>query len=102
MNITGSEKFEKFCKKHNDAQTALEKWVEEVTKASWKNHNELKNDYLSADYVGNNRYVFNVNTSFLTLSTKSSYLSDFMKRKKLKWLLSVTTEHAIYIYIFVL
>lgn len=60
MNITGSEKFEKFCKKHNDAQTALEKWVEEVTKASWKNHNELKNDYLSADYVGNNRYVFNV------------------------------------------
>ena len=56
----GSEKFEKFCKKHNDAQTALEKWVEEVTKASWKNHNELKNDYLSADYVGNNRYVFNV------------------------------------------
>ena len=29
MNITGSEKFEKFCKKHNDAQTALEKWVEE-------------------------------------------------------------------------
>ena len=34
MNITGSEKFEKFCKKHNDAQTALEKWVEEVTKAS--------------------------------------------------------------------
>lgn len=60
MNITGYEKFEKFCKKHNDAQTALEKWVEEVTKASWKNHNELKNDYLSADYVGNNRYVFNV------------------------------------------
>ena len=27
MNITGSEKFEKFCKKYNDAQPALEKWV---------------------------------------------------------------------------
>ena len=24
MNITGSEKFEKFCKKYNDAQPALE------------------------------------------------------------------------------
>ncbi|EDV03866.1 hypothetical protein BACINT_02992 [Bacteroides intestinalis DSM 17393] len=47
-------------------------------------------------------FLHNINTSFLTLSTKSSYLSDFMKRKKLKWLLSVTTEHAIYIYIFVL
>ena len=29
MNITGSEKFEKFCKKYNDAQPALEKWVTE-------------------------------------------------------------------------
>ena len=38
----------------------MEKWVTKVTKASWKNHNELKNDYLSADYVGNNRYVFNI------------------------------------------
>lgn len=60
MIITGSEKFEKFCKKHRDAQATLEKWVEEITKASWKNHNELKSSYLSADYVGNNRYVFNI------------------------------------------
>lgn len=25
-----------------------------------ENHNELKKDFLSADYVGNNRYVFNI------------------------------------------
>ncbi len=24
MNITGSEKLEKFCKKHNDAKSAIE------------------------------------------------------------------------------
>ncbi len=60
MIITGSEKFEKFCKKHSDVKTALEKWVDEVSKAHWKNHNELKNSYASADYVGNNRYVFNI------------------------------------------
>lgn len=60
MNITGSEKLEKFCRKHNDAQSALEKWAEDVSKASWKNHNELKKDYLSVDYVGNSRYVFNI------------------------------------------
>jgi len=29
-------------------------------KAEWKNHNELKADYPSADYVKNNRYVFNL------------------------------------------
>ena len=60
MNITGSEKLEKFCRRHSDAQSALERWVNEVERASWKCHNDLKNDYLSADYVGNNRYVFNI------------------------------------------
>ena len=25
-----------------------------------EDHNELKKDFLSADYVGNNRYVFNI------------------------------------------
>lgn len=60
MNITGSEKLEKFCRRHSDAQSALERWVNEVERASWKSHNDLKNDYLSADYVGNNRYVFNI------------------------------------------
>ena len=37
-----------------------EKWVEKIEAANWKNHNELKKDFLSADYVGNNRYVFNI------------------------------------------
>lgn len=60
MIITGSEKFEDFCLKHNDAIKPLIKWVEDVTTADWKNHNELKNSYSSADYVGNSRYVFNI------------------------------------------
>lgn len=49
-----------FIKKHADANNAIEKWVEKIEAANWKNHNELKKDFLSADYVGNNRYVFNI------------------------------------------
>lgn len=60
MIITGSEIFDEFCKKHTDAETALAKWVQEVVAAQWTNHNELKNSFASADYVGNNRYVFNL------------------------------------------
>ena len=51
---------EDFIKKHADANNAIEKWVEKIEAANWKNHNELKKDFLSADYVGNNRYVFNI------------------------------------------
>lgn len=60
MKIIDSEKLEEFIKKHADASNAIEKWVEKIEAADWKNHNELKNDFLSADYVGNNRYVFNI------------------------------------------
>lgn len=60
MYITNATLIDKFCKKHSDAKSALAKWVEFVETAEWKNHSDLKNDFLSADYVGNNRYVFNI------------------------------------------
>jgi len=31
-----------------------------VEEAVWKNHNDLKQTFPSADYVGNARYVFNI------------------------------------------
>ena len=60
MIITGSKIVEDFCKKHPDAEKALAKWVDDVTSADWKNHNDLKNSYSSADYVGNSRYIFHI------------------------------------------
>lgn len=60
MIITNRILIDKFCKKHADAKDAIEKWANFVSDANWKNHSELKNDYLSADFVGNNRYVFNI------------------------------------------
>lgn len=60
MKIIDSEKIEKFIRKHADADKPLQKWVQICEAADWKNHSDLKNDFLSADYVGNNRYVFNI------------------------------------------
>lgn len=51
---------EDFSLSHPDAIPALKKWVDFVEKADWKNHNDLKNDYRSADMVGCNHYVFNI------------------------------------------
>lgn len=60
MKIIDSEKPEKFIHKHADTSKAIQKWIEVCEEADWKNHSDLKNDFLSADYVGNNRYVFNI------------------------------------------
>ena len=60
MKILFPEKIEEFERSHADARDALERWSSIVATAEWKNHVELKQDFPSADYVGNNRYVFNI------------------------------------------
>ena len=60
MDIRGSDIIEIFCKKHADVVDALTKWVDIIENAQWTNHNDLKTDFPSADYVGKRRYVFNI------------------------------------------
>ena len=60
MRLTGSEKLIELCRKHVDAKTAIERWKEIVKNAQWKNHADLKKEFSSADFVGNERYVFNI------------------------------------------
>ena len=60
MEIRGSEVIEIFCKNHADVIDPLVKWVDIVEKAQWKDHNDLKSDFPSADYIGKRRYVFNM------------------------------------------
>ena len=52
--------FEEFADLHPDAKGALERWCAIVKAATWKHHADLKKVFPSADYVGNNRYVFNI------------------------------------------
>jgi mRNA interferase HigB len=46
---------------HADVKTALERWYEITEEAEWKNLSDIKADFPATDYVGNQRYVFNIN-----------------------------------------
>jgi mRNA interferase HigB len=60
MKIRNKELLSKFSMKHTNARNALQHWIDVVEEVEWKSHNELKLDFPSADYVGNKRYVFNI------------------------------------------
>ena len=60
MKILFPERIEEFSRKHADAKEALERWSCKLADAEWKSHADLKADFPSADFVGNNRYVFNI------------------------------------------
>ena len=60
MKILFPEKVEEFARNHPNAKDSLERWSSILSNAVWQQHADLKQDYPSADYVGNNRYVFNI------------------------------------------
>ncbi len=49
-----------FGRRHADAAEALNDWYKTVEAADWKNLNDVKRQFNSVDYVGNERFVFNI------------------------------------------
>jgi len=62
MRIVSHKKLKEFYKTkgHEDARVALERWYHITEKAEWRNLSDIKTDFSSVDYVGNQRYVFNI------------------------------------------
>ena len=79
MNIKGSIIIENFCRKHSDVIDALVRWVEDVSNAKWTNHNDLKADYPSADYIGNKRYVFNIKGNHYRLVIVVVFIAEIVE-----------------------
>ena len=60
MRIIKIKTLESFCEIHPDAEIALREWYVKVSKASWTKFDDIKRTFNSTDYVGNQRYVFNI------------------------------------------
>ena len=60
MRIIAHRTVVKYGEQYPDAKTVLESWYKTVKTAEWKNFQEMKNVFNSVDYVGNQRYVFNI------------------------------------------
>jgi len=60
MRIVTFKRIKNFIEKHIDSKTALEEWYFKTTKAEWRNLSDIKKNFNNIDYVGNNRFVFNI------------------------------------------
>jgi len=60
MNVVSYPAIVAFYSVHNTSEDALNNWYRNCKMAAWKYLNDLKKDYPSVDYVGNDRYVFNI------------------------------------------
>jgi mRNA interferase HigB len=60
MRIVTFRAIKEYVEKDANATVALYEWYHRVRRADWNNLLELKKDFNSVDYVGNERYVFNI------------------------------------------
>ena len=60
MRIISIQKLKEYWEKHKDAEIPLRNWYAKVIKAKWMCFNDIKKDFNSVDYIGNQKYVFNI------------------------------------------
>lgn len=60
MRIVSHKRLKDFYSEHEDSRVVLERWYDIAWNAQWKNLSDIKADFPATDYVGNQRYVFNI------------------------------------------
>lgn len=73
MRVIAKRALREFWKIHQDVEVALKVWFKQVEKSDWKNLNELKLQFSKTDYVGNDRYVFNIKGNHYRLLAKIDF-----------------------------
>ena len=60
MRILGLPLIEDFKKNHADVRGALDAWRKEVERETWHTTQDIKMRYPSADFLAENRVIFNI------------------------------------------
>lgn len=73
MRIISKKVLKEFWTKHNQAREPLSSWYHETVRAKWENPQDIKNKYRSADFLGDNRVIFNIGGNKFRLIVKINY-----------------------------
>ena len=60
MRVIAKKALVEFYTEHADSKSALEDWYRKTSDSEWNSFADVKNDFNSADSVGNRRFVFNI------------------------------------------
>lgn len=73
MRIISIASLKRFWESHNQAEQPLKAWVDEVSKAQWKTSQDIKDMYRTADFLSNNRVVFDIKGNHYRLIVAVAY-----------------------------
>lgn len=73
MRVFGRPLLEQFKKKYADSRGQLAAWCAEVERDEWQSPQDIKNRYPSADFLADNRVIFNIKGNAYRLVVKVRY-----------------------------
>ena len=73
MNIITRRTILYYITEYPLAANSLKNWYDELSKASYKNFNDLKNVYGNASIIANNRVIFNIKGNTFRLITSINF-----------------------------
>jgi mRNA interferase HigB len=73
MTLVGQDKIDAFVRRNTQARKPTQAWVAEVKNAQWKTPQDIKNRYRSADFLKNNRVIFDIKGNSYRLLVKVAY-----------------------------
>lgn len=73
MKVLGRDKLNTFSRQHANAKKALDAWFDEAEKANWKTPQDIKDRYRSADFLSDNRVIFNIKGNHYRLVVRVRY-----------------------------
>lgn len=73
MRIISRKALREFAVKHPQAEQVLDTWYRRVTRAAWVTPADVKRDYGTADFLADNRVVFNISGNNFRLIVRINY-----------------------------
>ena len=71
--IVAKSTLREFWKKHSDSEQYLKTWYETAKSSNWTSPNDVKNTYVNASILKDNRVVFNIKGNSYRLVVKFNY-----------------------------
>lgn len=73
MNVVTRKKLQEFWTRHPQAKAPLSAWYNHAKAANWLSPQDIRDDFRSADFIGDNRVIFNVGGNNYRVVVRVSY-----------------------------
>lgn len=73
MKVYGQNELIKFTIKHADSGKAMLAWLDAAERSIWQTPQDIKHRYPSADFLSDNRVIFNIKGNHYRMLVKMNY-----------------------------